>query len=77
MLMGAVYKMLRKLCHLFLSPQYYEMSYGLNIEMHKQVRKTALFFFLVVFPLQIVRLVLVYMERVCVCVSHFVCRSCI
>lgn len=31
--------MLTRLCHLCLSPQYYEMSYGLNIEMHKQVRK--------------------------------------
>lgn len=31
--------MLTKLCRLCLPPQYYEMSYGLNIEMHKQVRK--------------------------------------
>lgn len=37
--MCAVFKMLTRLCHLCLSPQYYEMSYGLNIEMHKQVRK--------------------------------------
>uniref|UniRef100_A0A3P9HRA1 TLE family member 2, transcriptional corepressor b n=1 Tax=Oryzias latipes TaxID=8090 RepID=A0A3P9HRA1_ORYLA len=36
MLMCAVNKMPTTLCHLFLSLQYYEMSYGLNIEMHKQ-----------------------------------------
>lgn len=36
--MCAVNKMPTPLCHLFLSLQYYEMSYGLNIEMHKQVR---------------------------------------
>lgn len=35
-------------CHLFLFPQYYEMSYGLNIEMHKQVRKTL---FIMIFTL--------------------------
>uniref|UniRef100_A0A3B4WPR9 Transducin-like enhancer protein 4 n=1 Tax=Seriola lalandi dorsalis TaxID=1841481 RepID=A0A3B4WPR9_SERLL len=30
---------------------YYEMSYGLNIEMHKQVRKTALYFLFSFFTL--------------------------
>lgn len=74
MLMCAVNKMLTKLCHLCLSPQYYEMSYGLNIEMHKQVRETI---FAMLFLSPAVGLLLVYLEAVhtvdvCVCVSLFV-----
>ena len=79
MLMCAVNKMLTKLCHLCLSSQYYEMSYGLNIEMHKQVRETAPFFVVVVvvvvFFLHIVKMMPVCVEVVCVSLSGIV-RTC-
>lgn len=80
MLMCAVNKMLTQLCHLCLSLQYYEMSYGLNIEMHKQVRNTIFAMFFVCFFLSFTaRLRLVHMQAMhrYLCVCHFLCRSCI